>query len=96
MNDYQMRVPPLKPTLILGSGFHRHVFGDTENSVFRHLYDWHYLVSAVPARIQVAIPDKVVAPVQRWDTLVLRAAIPCSNWDDGWERLVLKAETYVR
>lgn len=64
----------LKPTPILGNGFHRHVFGDTENSAVRPLYDWQYLVGPVAARLQVAIPDKVMSPVQRWDTLVLRAA----------------------
>lgn len=64
----------LKPALILGSGFHRHVFGDTKDMLVRPLYDWQHLVTQVAARMQVAIPDRVMSPTQRWDTLVLRAA----------------------
>lgn len=64
----------LKPALILGSGFHRHVFGETEGMAIRPLYDWPYLVGKVASTMQVAIPDRTMSPVQRWDTLVLRAA----------------------
>lgn len=64
----------LKPALTLGSGFHRHVFGDTANSAVRPLYNWHYLIGQVAASMQVAIPDTVMSTVQRWNTLVLRAA----------------------
>ena len=38
------------------------------------MYDWQYLVGQVAARLQVAIPDNVMSPVQCWDTLLLRAA----------------------
>lgn len=69
-----IRIVPLNPTLILGSGIHRPVFGDTEHSASRPLYDWQYLVGQVAATMQVAIPDKVMSPVQRWNMLVLRAA----------------------
>lgn len=64
----------LKPALILGSGYHRHVFGNSEHSAFRPLYDWQYLVGQAAVKMQVAIPDGVMSAVQRWDTLVLRAA----------------------
>ena len=37
----------LKPALIIGSGFHSHVLGDTKNSNVRPLFDWHYLVEQV-------------------------------------------------
>lgn len=65
---------PMSPSLILGSGFHRHVFGSAPGFARRALYDWQYLVSLVAARMQVAVPDQVMSPVQRWETLLLRAA----------------------
>jgi len=64
----------LKPVLILGSGFHRHVFGDIGEDNRRTLYDWHHLVGQVAARMQVAVPDQVMSPVQRWEMLLLFAA----------------------
>ena len=48
----------LKPALVLGSGFHRHVFGDGHHTVARPLYDWHYLVTQTSQRLQVAITRK--------------------------------------
>ena len=65
----------LKPALIIGSGFHRHVLGDTNNANIRPLFDWHYLVEQVAFEMQVAIPDKVLSPIQRWETLITRASI---------------------
>lgn len=64
----------LKPALILGSGFHRHVFGDGGPSSARTLYDWDHLVSEVSAAMQVGAPSQAMPPVQRWETLLLRAA----------------------
>ncbi len=64
----------LKPCLILGSGFHRHVFGDSDSQDIRPLYDWHHLVGQVATRMQVAIPDRAMSPIQRWETLLLWAA----------------------
>lgn len=64
----------LKPALILGSGFHRHVLGDSTNSSRRSLYDWHYLVDQVASKMQVAAPEQIMSPVQRWETLLLRAS----------------------
>ena len=64
----------LRPALVLGSGFHRHVFGDGGPANVRPLYDWHQLVSEVSAAMQVAAPTKAMSPVQRWETLLLRAA----------------------
>lgn len=89
-----MRIDPLNPTLILGSGFHRHVFGDTEHSASRPLYDWQYLVGQVAATMQVAIPDKVMSPVQRWDTLVLRAAKEGFRDHAGVWRAPLSCQTH--
>ena len=63
----------LKPTLVLGSGFHRHVHGETSNTSIKSLYDWHYLVRQVATRMQVATPGAILSPVQRWETLILRA-----------------------
>jgi hypothetical protein len=64
----------LRPALVLGSGFHRHVFGDGGPSSARTLYDWDHLVSEVSAAMQVAAPSQAMPPVQRWETLLLRAA----------------------
>lgn len=64
----------LRPALVLGSGFHRHVFGDGGPSSVRPLYDWHQLASDVSSAMQVAEPSKTMSPVQRWETLLLRAA----------------------
>ena len=64
----------LKPALVLGSGFHRHVFGDVDVELVRPLYDWHALVDRVAMRMQVALPSRTMSPVQRWETLILRAA----------------------
>jgi|GEM_PF-1080299 len=63
----------LKPALVLGSGFHRHVFGDVDVELVRPLYDWHALVDRVAMRMQVAAPSRTMPPVQRWETLILRA-----------------------
>ncbi|MDD3884415.1 MAG: hypothetical protein PHW66_05705 [Gallionella sp.] len=63
----------LRPALVLGSGFHRHVFGSTDQWAINPLYDWHCLVGQVSRRLQVAVPSEVLSPVQRWETLVLRA-----------------------
>lgn len=66
--------PFLKPALILGSGFHRHVFGERPPQDHRNcLYDWQALVSATADRIQVACPSKEQSPVLRWETLINRA-----------------------
>jgi hypothetical protein len=89
-----MRIVPLNPTLIIGSGFHRHVFGDTEHSASRPLYDWQFLVGQVAATMQVAIPDKVMSPVQRWDTLVLRAAKEGFRDHAGVWRAPLSCQTH--
>lgn len=64
----------LKPALVLGSGFHRHVFGASNDISVRPLFDWHYLVGQVATRMQVAVPSEILSPVQRWETLILRAA----------------------
>lgn len=69
-----MTASHLRPALVLGSGFHRHVFGDGGPSSVRPLYDWHQLVSDVSSAMQVAEPSKTMSPVQRWETLLLRAA----------------------
>lgn len=63
----------LKPALVLGSGFHRHVFGDGHHTVTRPLYDWHYLVTQASQRLQVAITSDILTPIQRWETLILRS-----------------------
>lgn len=63
----------LKPALVLGSGFHRHVFGATVQYAVRPLYDWHYLVGQVANKLQVAVPNEALSPVQRWETLIWRA-----------------------
>lgn len=69
-----MSASQLKPSLILGSGFRHHVFGDSDSQVIRPLFDWHHLIDQVAIQMQVAIPDKVMSPVERWETLLLRAA----------------------
>lgn len=78
LNPFSKNAPltarPLKPALVLGSGFHRHVFGDGGPSSARTLYDWDHLVSEVSAAMQVAAPSQAMPPVQRWETLLLRAA----------------------
>ncbi len=63
----------LKPALVLGSGFHHHVFNDWNSTQVRPLYDWQYLVGQVSNRLQVAVPNEVLSPVQQWETLILRA-----------------------
>jgi hypothetical protein len=63
----------LKPALVLGSGFHRHVFGSSNIPSVRPLFDWHYLVGQVANQLQVAVPSEILSPVQRWETLILRA-----------------------
>lgn len=68
----------LKPALILGSGFHRHVFGAEDNlnhyhSIYQPLWDWHTLIDATAERMQVACPSRAQEPVMRWETLIIRA-----------------------
>jgi len=63
----------LKPAFVLGSGFHRHVLGDGHHVTSRPLYDWHYLLTQVAHSLQVAVPSEVLTPIQRWDTIILRA-----------------------
>lgn len=61
--------PVLKPALILGSGFHRHVFvGRTEGR--EALYDWHALIDATAETMAVERPPPRLSPVMRWETLV--------------------------
>ncbi len=69
----QVASSELKPALVLGSGFHRHVFGDGHHTVARPLYDWHYLVTQTSQRLQVAITSDILTPIQRWETLILRS-----------------------
>ena len=64
----------LKPALILGSGFHRYVFGETDHHARKTLFDWHTLVDAVALGLKVAVPSKALSPVQRWETLITRAS----------------------
>lgn len=47
---------PLKPALILGSGFHRHALGEGASSKAACLFDWHALVTQTAQRLQVATP----------------------------------------
>lgn len=68
----------LKPALILGSGFHRHVFGAENNlnhyhSIYQPLWDWHALIDATAERMQVACSSRAQEPVMRWETLIIRA-----------------------
>ena len=64
----------LKPALILGSGFHRHVFGEQRRSnQHQSLYDWHSLIDATAERMHVACPSRQQPPVLRWETLIGRA-----------------------
>lgn len=64
----------LKPALILGSGFHRHVFGERPPQDHRNcLYDWQALVSVTADYMQVACPSMEQSPVLRWETLINRA-----------------------
>lgn len=75
----------LRPALVLGSGFHRYVFGSTDQLAIRPLYDWHCLVEQVSSWLQVAVPSEVLSPVQRWETLVLRAVNErCKNYKSEW------------
>lgn len=64
----------LSPELILGSSFLRHVFGDAGPASARPLYGWQQQASEVAAAMQVAAPSTAMSPVQRWETLLLRAA----------------------
>lgn len=63
----------LKPALIIGSGFHRHVFGDVDNEPARPLYDWQYLVTQTARAMRVAAPDDNLPPTLRWEVLINRA-----------------------
>lgn len=65
----------LKPALILGSGFHRHVFGDGADRGSREcLVDWHMLISNTARKMQVAVPSLAQSPVLRWESMIIRAA----------------------
>ena len=63
----------LKPAIIIGSGFHRHVFGDVDRLAIRPLYNWNALVDEVAVQMGVAVPLQVLSPVQRWETTITRA-----------------------
>jgi hypothetical protein len=63
----------LKPVLIIGSGFHRHVFasgGASPSSKRSSLYHWEALIDAVADNMQVARPDRSLKPVLRWEALL--------------------------
>ena len=64
----------LKPALILGSGFHRHVLGDAPPASATSLFDWHALIESVAHLMQVACPSRELTPTMRWDALLLNAA----------------------
>ena len=77
----------LKPALILGSGFHRHVFGERASPNQREvLWDWHALIDATAGQMQVATPSRQQAPVLRWETLIGRALEEGFRAPDGhWQ-----------
>jgi hypothetical protein len=63
----------LKPVLIIGSGFHCHVFasgGASPSSKRSSLYHWEALIDAVADNMQVARPDRSLKPVLRWEALL--------------------------
>lgn len=65
----------LKPALIIGSGFHRHVFGDGADRGSRAcLVDWNTLISNTARKMQVAVPSLAQSPVLRWESMIIRAA----------------------
>jgi len=67
----------LKPALIIGSGFHRHVFSSESANPFSKracLYDWQQLIDETSDRMQVARPDRALSPVLRWEALISSAA----------------------
>ena len=63
----------LKPALVLGSGFHQHVLGETSNKQAQPLHSWNELITQVAERLQVAVPSTALTPIHRWESLVLRA-----------------------
>ena len=78
----------LKPALILGSGFHRHVFGDRSRSDLRaSLYEWHALIDFTADRMHVACPSREQPPVLRWETLIGRAVREGFRDTDGKSQL---------
>lgn len=85
----------MKPTLILGSGFHRHVLGEVGDVKRRTLYDWHHLVSSVAGRMQVAVPERIMPPALRWETLLLRAANEGYRDHTGQWRRPAERQTHV-
>lgn len=71
----EITASPLRPALVIGSGFHRHVLGNGSPDLSQGpLSDWSALVRAVAERMHVKLPCKHLSPTQQWEQMLLSAA----------------------
>jgi hypothetical protein len=88
----------LKPCLVIGSGFHRWVLGNTTTP----LTDWNALISETASRMRVALPSSDLPPVLRWERLIETAATdgyqPSEklSWVSSTNDQAYKVEVYAR
>ena len=65
-------MPKIKPALVLGSGFHRFVLGDTTS--YRHrtpLVSWSALLDQVAEQLEVPVPAQSLTSPMRWEEILL-------------------------
>jgi hypothetical protein len=60
----------MKPCLVIGSGFHSWVLGDELSP----LSNWNELINKVATVMQIAIPEKNMPPIFRWEELLQMGA----------------------
>jgi hypothetical protein len=65
----------LRPALVLGSGFHRHVLGKNHADLSQSsLTEWPALVRAVAKRMGVPAPSQNLSPTLQWEEILLSAS----------------------
>ena len=94
----------LKPALVLGSGFHRHVFASDNGELPTNracLSDWNRLIDEVADRMHVARPSKVMSPIMRWEALIENASrdgfrSAANRWHQNGRSPVHRIEAHAR
>jgi hypothetical protein len=72
----------LRPCLVLGTGFHRWVLGESMQDDFMPLLDWNELLLTVARSMQ----DDPRLPFWRTKPCGIEPLI-CSTWDEGWAQI---------